>query len=278
MFRLLFREIDLNSSKATLSIRKIIAFKKSDFENFRHHTKYQNMKESEEALKGGRSTETVVRIGNTVRRSVGNNANLVHALLQHLEKVQFPYAPRFLGIDNKGREILTYFKGEVLRGVSFNMDQLIACVKMLRAFHDAASLSDLCGQEETICHYDFAPWNIISQEGLPIGIIDFDDCRIGARVEDLAYFIWTFLELGDSVITDTEQLEKIAVLCKAYNLDPNQNLAVAILKQQERILHFRQEKAKNEKDTTRRIFSANAVITIQKSIKWVKANYDDIKF
>lgn len=238
--------------------------------------KDQNMKEREEALKGGRSTETVVRVGNTVRRSISKNANLVHALLQHLEKVEFKNAPRFLGIDDKGREILTYFEGEVPRGISFNMEQLIACTKMLRAFHDAASLSNLCGYHETICHHDFAPWNIIFREGIPIGFIDFDDCRLGARIEDLAYFIWTFLELGESRISDVKQLEKINILCKAYNLDPNQNLANAILKQQKRILLFRQEKARNEKDTVKRTFSVNAVKTIQKSMEWVKANYEQL--
>ncbi|MFG1755530.1 hypothetical protein [Streptosporangium sandarakinum] len=46
-------------------------------------------------LVGGDVTEGVVRVGDTVRRPVGPNAPLVHALLRHLEEG----APRFLGID-----------------------------------------------------------------------------------------------------------------------------------------------------------------------------------
>jgi len=227
-------------------------------------------------LKGGRSTDTVVRVGNTVRRSMGNNAILVHPLLQHLEKVQFKYAPHFLGIDEQGREILSYLEGEVPRGVLFSIEQLIACTKMLRAFHDAAALSDLCGQQETICHYDFAPWNIIFREGMPIGIIDFDDCRPGNRIEDVAYFFWTFLELGIPEISTTTQLEKIAILRKVYSLDPKQNLATAILQQQERILAFRKDRSLNDIDAAKRAFSAEKVKVIQYAMEWVKINYENI--
>ncbi|WP_435866505.1 hypothetical protein [Streptosporangium sandarakinum] len=50
-------------------------------------------------LVDGDVTEGVVRVGDTVRRPVGPNAPLVHALLRHLEEVGFAGAPRFLGID-----------------------------------------------------------------------------------------------------------------------------------------------------------------------------------
>lgn len=40
----------------------------------------------------------------------------VQAVLLHLEAVGFEGAPRFLGVDDEGREILTYIEGDVLDG------------------------------------------------------------------------------------------------------------------------------------------------------------------
>ena len=51
-----------------------------------------------------------------MRRPVHGNSPLVHALLKHLEDVGFAGAPRFLGIDSAGREVLTYVAGEVAGG------------------------------------------------------------------------------------------------------------------------------------------------------------------
>ena len=58
-------------------------------------------------LAGGDVTEGVVRIGNTVRRPLGFNDHLVHVLLKHFESVGFTGAPRLLGIDAEGREVLS---------------------------------------------------------------------------------------------------------------------------------------------------------------------------
>ena len=62
-------------------------------------------------LLGGNVTEAVVRVGDTVRRPVGEWTPAVHALLHHLEDVGFSAAPRVLGIDAQGREVLTYCEG-----------------------------------------------------------------------------------------------------------------------------------------------------------------------
>ncbi len=55
----------------------------------------------------GGNTSTVVRVGDTVRRNAGPWTPAVHALLRHLEYVGFTGAPRALGMDEQGREVLS---------------------------------------------------------------------------------------------------------------------------------------------------------------------------
>jgi hypothetical protein len=61
----------------------------------------------EQALAGGRQTHGIVRVSQTVHRSLHQRSDYVHALLRHLEEVGFDGAPRLPGIDAQGREVLT---------------------------------------------------------------------------------------------------------------------------------------------------------------------------
>ena len=79
--------------------------------------------EAEMPLAGGDVTEGVVRVGNTVRRPVRPHSPLVHALLAHLESAGFEGAPRFLGIDGSGREVLSYIDGEVAGPPASGLDR-----------------------------------------------------------------------------------------------------------------------------------------------------------
>lgn len=60
-------------------------------------------------LDGG-SRSTVVRVGQTVRRASHSWSPAVLDLLRHLECEGFAGAPRALGVDDQGREVLTYIR------------------------------------------------------------------------------------------------------------------------------------------------------------------------
>jgi hypothetical protein len=68
----------------------------------------------EQALRGGRQTVGIVRVGDTVRRPRHARSDFVHAVLRHLDAAGFDGAPRLLGIDEHGREVLTYINGETI--------------------------------------------------------------------------------------------------------------------------------------------------------------------
>jgi len=67
----------------------------------------------DQPLGGGNVSAGVVRVGDTVRRPSGPWTGSVDALLRHLERVGFTGAPRALGRDEKGRQVLEYVPGQV---------------------------------------------------------------------------------------------------------------------------------------------------------------------
>ncbi len=89
----------------------------------------------EEILLAGGSMTTVVRVGDTVRRPTGRWTPAVHSLLQHLEDVGFEGAPRVLGFDDQGREVLTYLPSEP--AARWSDDVLIGAAHLVRRLHDA---------------------------------------------------------------------------------------------------------------------------------------------
>jgi len=69
-------------------------------------------RQGEQRLAGG-SVTPVVRVGATARRATGPWSPRVHELLRHLTDAGFDGAPRFLDIDEQGREVLSFIDGEI---------------------------------------------------------------------------------------------------------------------------------------------------------------------
>ena len=84
----------------------------------------------------------VERSGDAVRRPVGPWTPAVHALLRHLEVVGFDGAPRVLGIDAEGYEVLSYVAGETtstpLPAWARTETALCSVAELVRRYHDAA--------------------------------------------------------------------------------------------------------------------------------------------
>jgi Ser/Thr protein kinase RdoA (MazF antagonist) len=140
------------------------------------------MDDAETPLVGGRVTVGVVRIGDTVRRPIPGGRTLQHNLLAHLGQKGFAGCPRFLGIDELGREILSFLPGHVPVELGHYTDaQLCAAAGLLRRFHDATADFAPVQQQggEVMCHNDFGPCNTVFSDALPCGMIDFDTIAPG---------------------------------------------------------------------------------------------------
>jgi hypothetical protein len=170
--------------------------------------------EAEIPLEGG-SHSGAVRVGRTVRRVGRPWSPAVLDLLRHLEREGFGGAPRALGFDDQGREVLTFVDGE--SGARppgtdagsgqdghrvWRDDVLVHLGALLRAYHDAAATFPWTRREwqlevrqpvETICHNDLSPGNVVFRAGVPVALIDWESAAPAPRAWDLGYAAWQWV-------------------------------------------------------------------------------------
>jgi aminoglycoside phosphotransferase (APT) family kinase protein len=186
------------------------------------------------------NTSSVWRRGNTIRRSTGPWTPAVHALLRHLAAAGFDGAPRVLGIDERGREVLTYVEGEVPvypAAPELWSEQVLAAVaRLLRRLHDATVGFDLPaagwregagapGGGEVVCHNDIAHYNTVFVAGWPVAFIDWDFAAPGPRAWDVAYAAYRFVPLGRDehaaglgAVMPVDRPGRLRRFCDAYGL------------------------------------------------------------
>jgi hypothetical protein len=192
-------------------------------------------------LPRGNVSGDIVRVGDTVRRPAGPHTPSVHAFLEHLHRNGFRHAPRPLGFDEKGREVLTFAVGTVPWGADFPLvgsDEAIRAVaRVIRELHEAAAGFTPPADArwfaltppdpvEMITHNDLAPWNLVV-DGDTLTFIDWDASGPGSRLWDLAYAAHGFVPL--SPWSEWDHGRRLGVLADAYGLDEAQRVALVPL-------------------------------------------------
>jgi hypothetical protein len=160
----------------------------------------------DETLRGG-NVSTVVRVGDTVRRTAGAWSATVQRLLGHVRGQGLLWVPEPLGFDEHGREILSFIPGDVpheMPAWAWSDVVLSDTAQALRHWHDATVGFERAGAiwnlparspDEVICHNDFAPYNCVFRAGRFAGAFDFDVCSPGPRSWDIAYTAYRFVPL-----------------------------------------------------------------------------------
>jgi Phosphotransferase enzyme family len=206
---------------------------------------------AEVPLAGGMGNRgEVLRIGDTVRRPVGDHSPAVSLLLEHLGVEGFP-APRPSGRDEEGRETFNWIAGEVpvppYPAWSLTDEALASVGKLLRRYHDAVSsfapppdlswsgeLADPSGGP-IVCHNDLCPENVVFGNGKAIALLDFDSAAPGRPVWDLAHAARMWIPLRPPELagerSHLDPFHRLAVLAAGYGLDSveHQSLVEAIV-------------------------------------------------
>jgi hypothetical protein len=194
-------------------------------------------------LPAGDVTVGVVRIGDTVRRPHQDSGARVADYLRHLEAAGFDGAPRYLGVDAQGRDVLTYLEGDVpgspVEEWAARDAVLPGVARLVRRLHDASegyaaparpappgrpqpAFPD--GEPRIFAQRDVTPQNTVFRDGVAWGLIDFDLCDWTTRSLDLANTAVHWVPMSDpadraAVYAEIDVPARIALLLDGYGRD-----------------------------------------------------------
>jgi Phosphotransferase enzyme family len=197
-------------------------------------------------LLGGSMTAGVVRVGDTVRRPVGPWTRAVHSLLRYLEDVGFEGAPRVLGIDQRGREVLTFLPGDPTP--NWSDEALVVTARLVRRLHEA--LAGFVPPSDAIWHFpsigrrasaacighnDLCPVNTVYADGVPYGFIDWDLAGPDRPLYDLAFAAFSYTSLRPDGFwprpgcpRPPDRIRRLRVFCDAYGVEDRSALLAAV--------------------------------------------------
>jgi tRNA A-37 threonylcarbamoyl transferase component Bud32 len=185
------------------------------------------MVEREQELTGGNASESVVRVGDTVRKPWLENSSAVQSYLGALRSSGVD-VPQPLGRDDDGRHVVEYIEGELaLDQLPLEQDDLLQVGRMIRQIHDASegiviprpdgwNMLLPAENPNLMCHNDLAPWNLI--RGDRWVFIDWDGAGPSTRLWDLAYAAQSFGQLCDGQPVEDAAL-RLRVFVDGYAAD-----------------------------------------------------------
>lgn len=189
----------------------------------------------------------------------------VQALLAALHRHGFEAAPFPAGYDEVWEKV-SYLPGDTgdLDDHTYMRSEKVlrSAASLLRSYHDCSASfvqnleADYAWQlparspREVICHGDFAPYNVVLNDGEVTGIIDFEAAHPGPRIWDLAYAVYRWAPLSSGIAVDgldrrVGQINRARIFSDAYGLSAAERLSLpdVIVERLEALLAFMEREA-----------------------------------
>jgi hypothetical protein len=201
-------------------------------------------------LPGGNTTGAVL-IGDVVHKRSAPWTPTVHALLRHLEDAGFDAAPRALGFDGEGREMLTFLPGETIGDRDpwpawVWADALLAQVgRWLRRVHDLTAGFPPPPDERwfigtevrpgwIVGHQDAAPYNAVVDGDRLVGFCDWDIAGPSTREWDLAFSVLPWVPLASPAVDPHERSRRFHLFLDAYGYGDDRRTFATVVPQRAR--------------------------------------------
>ena len=248
-------------------------------------------------LTGGTANRgRVVRVGATVRRPRTSTSPSVHALLRHLEDAGFDGAPRYLGDDALGREVLSYVVGDVpvqpTPAWALTDSALVSVAALLRRYHEAVADFDPSPYRwatsvpdryrgTSVTHNDPNLDNVVFRDGMAVALIDFDLASPGRVEWDLAAAARLWVPLQDPRDTATSMAERVPerlrLFADAYGLvgDQRRDMVRAVPLSHEWGYDIVREGARGGNDAYADYWK-RAQARFTRTQTWLEGNVDDL--
>jgi hypothetical protein len=194
----------------------------------------------EQPLVGGvANAGRVVRVGDHVLRPPSPHAEAIHAFLRMLRDAGFEDASLPVGLDEDGRERLVFIDGDVpvppYPAWAQDDTALASTAALLARFHEASRAFDPTGYTwstemgdpaggAVVCHNDVCLENVVFDDGVAVGLLDFDFCAPGRPIYDLAQCARMCVPIDDDINAarlgwrDADRPARLRLLADVYGL------------------------------------------------------------
>ena len=164
--------------------------------------------------------KSVIREGDLVLRPAQPWSDGIRAYLDWIRERGFP-APRMFDAGG-GRTATEYLPGEMRHPCAWSDEALWEIGRLTARLHEVSRgfppprfsdgreealfapwlLRELGGEERVWSHGDIAPWNALTENGLPVRLIDWEFAGPVDPLMELARVCWLFVQLADDDLAE----------------------------------------------------------------------------